>query len=79
MSERWKSLMDFVANGDSQTRYGMGKTGSNISSIKIVIENLKPEIQQNRTCPNPQLRQIQHNYLTKILQAAEKDLVEALK
>ena len=79
MSERLKSLMDFVANEDSHTRYGMGKTGSNISSITIVIENLKSEIQQNRTCPNPQLRQIQHNYLIRILQAAENDLLEALK
>ena len=79
MSERWKSLMDFVANEDSHTRYGMGKTGSHISSIKIVIENLKSEIQLNRSCPNPQLRQIQHNYLIRILQAAENDLLEALK
>ena len=79
MSERWKSLLDFVANGDSQTRYGLGKTGSNISSIKIVIENIKSQIHENRSCPNPHLRQIQHKYLIRILQTAENDLLEALK
>ena len=60
-------------------RYGLGKSGSTTTSIRIVIEDIKGDIAKNQLCQNVQLRQIQHNFLTRILRKAENDLREAAK
>ena len=73
--ENWKQELF----AEFQSRYGTGKCGSNAASIRIVITDIEAQIEANKSCPDVNLRRIQHNFLKKILEKAQNDLTEATK
>ena len=62
----------------SQANFGLGKTGNQLSNLRLIIENIKSELESNEATQNPQLRLIQKTYLQKLLDKAQADYTMTL-
>ena len=61
-----------------QTNYGLGKLRDQVSNLILVIENIKSELESDKTFLDPKLIPIKRAYLNKLLVKAQEDYKLAL-
>ena len=61
-----------------QRNYGLGKLADQVSNLRLVIENIKCELESDRTFLDPKLIPINRAYLNKLLVKAQEEYKLAL-